>query len=85
MDPIHGTVTRRAGGDGTWKIDKFSREPQLDFAIGYEHIPFDLYQDKGRLLVGLTVGDPDDMDDMNECILTRRSKSAANAPTAVQQ
>ncbi|MFE6760737.1 hypothetical protein ACFVDQ_45350 [Streptomyces sp. NPDC057684] len=82
MDPIHGTITQRVSGDGTWKIDKFGGEPQLDFAMGLEHIPFDLYRDEGRLLVGLTVGDPDSW---GPCILTRRSTAVANALTAVQQ
>ncbi|MER7809446.1 hypothetical protein [Streptomyces sp900116325] len=75
-------VTQRVGGDGTWGVDEFSGEQQLEVVVDNEHIPFDLYRDKGRLLVGLTVGDPDDM---NWCILTRHSKTAAHAPTAVQQ
>lgn len=82
MDPIHGTVTQEVSGDGTWKIGEFSGEQQLDVLMGYELITFDLYRDKGRLLVALTVGDPDSM---NWCILSRHSKTAVNAPTAVQQ
>ncbi|MFI0964077.1 hypothetical protein ACH4S8_22050 [Streptomyces sp. NPDC021080] len=79
---LSGKVTQRVGGDGTWRIDEFSGEQQLEVAVGNEYIPFGLYRDKGRLLVGLTVGDPDDM---NWCILTRHSKTATDSPTAVQQ
>jgi hypothetical protein len=74
---LDSKVTHRVNGDGTWRIDEVGGEQQLDVAMGYEHISFDLYRDKGRLLVGLTVGDPDDM---NWCVLTRQSKPAANAP-----
>lgn len=79
---LDGKVTQRVGGDGTWKVNEFGGEQQLDVITGNEVTTFDLYRDKGRLLVALTVGDPDSM---NGCILTRRSKTAANAPTAVQQ
>ncbi|MEU4083299.1 hypothetical protein ACWD4F_18655 [Streptomyces aureus] len=79
---LDGKVTQKVGGDGTWRIDEFSDEQQLEVAVGNEYISFGLYRDKGRLLVGLTVGDPDDM---NWCILTRHSKKEAHAPTAVHQ
>ncbi|MFF0186720.1 hypothetical protein [Streptomyces sp. NPDC005244] len=71
-------VTHRVSGDGTWRIDEFSGEQQLDVkvkvqAASYSALleDFDLYRDKGRLLVALIVGDPDDD---NWCILTRDSK-----------
>ncbi|MFC8263691.1 hypothetical protein ACFUNF_40350 [Streptomyces sp. NPDC057291] len=79
---LDSKVTQRVSGDGTWGIDEFSGKQQLEVVVGNEHIPFDLYRDKGRLLVALTVGDPDDM---NWCILTRHSKTAAHTPTALQQ
>ncbi|MEU2620178.1 hypothetical protein ABZ642_18950 [Streptomyces sp. NPDC007157] len=78
---LNGKVTQRVTGDGTWEINESDDGQQLDVAIEDEHTPFDLYRDKGRLLVALTVGDPDDM---NSCILTRHSKTAATARTAVQ-
>jgi hypothetical protein len=67
---LDGKVTHRVGGDGTWEIDKSGAKQKLDVTIGDEITPFDLYRDKGRLLVGLTVGDPDDM---NWCVLTKHS------------
>ncbi|MFF3634822.1 hypothetical protein [Streptomyces sp. NPDC002250] len=67
---LDGKVTHRGGGDGTWEIDGSRAEQELDVTIGNETTPFDLYRDEGRLLVGLTVGDPDDM---NWCVLTKRS------------
>ncbi|MFF7235654.1 hypothetical protein [Streptomyces collinus] len=76
---LDGKVTRRVSGEGTWGIDEFSGEQQLEVVVGNEHIPFDLYRDKGRLLVGLTVGDPDNM---NWCVLTSQSKTPAHTPTA---
>jgi hypothetical protein len=79
---LNGKVTQRLSGDGAWEIYKSGAEQELDVTIGGETTPFDLYRDKGRLLVGLTVGDPDNM---NWCTLTRQSKTAANAPTAAQQ
>jgi hypothetical protein len=79
---LDGKVTQRVSGDGTWEIDESGAEQQLDVVMGDQHTPFDLYRDNGRLLMALTVGDPDDM---NWCTLTRHSKTAANAPTAVQQ
>ncbi|MEU6665833.1 hypothetical protein [Streptomyces sp. NPDC046727] len=69
---LDGKITQRVSGDGTWKIDEFGAEQQLDLVIGDEHTPFDLYRDKGRLLVALTVGDPDDM---NACILTSKQRN----------
>ncbi|MGW2446774.1 hypothetical protein [Streptomyces sp. NPDC001675] len=67
---LDGKVTHRGGGDGTWEIDGARAEQELDVTIGNETTPFDLYRDDGRLLVGLTVGDPDDM---NWCVLTKHS------------
>ncbi|MGV9903229.1 hypothetical protein ACWDU8_12220 [Streptomyces sp. NPDC003388] len=64
---LDGKVTRRVSGDGTWEIDKAGAEQELDLNIKDEWTSFDLYRDKGRLLVGLTVGDPDNM---NWCALT---------------
>ncbi|MDT0469919.1 hypothetical protein [Streptomyces gibsoniae] len=55
---LDGKVTQRVSGDGTWEIYKSGAEQELDVTIGDEGTPFDLYRDKGRLLVGLTVGDP---------------------------
>ncbi|MFE4683023.1 hypothetical protein ACFRNJ_19640 [Streptomyces sp. NPDC056721] len=75
-------VTQEISGDGTWKVNEFGGEQQLDVITGNEVTTFGPYRDKGHLLVALTVGDPDTM---NWCILTRHSKTAANAPTAVQQ
>ncbi|MER6473216.1 hypothetical protein [Streptomyces collinus] len=74
---LDSKVTQRVSGDGTWGIDELSGEQLLEVVVGNEHIPFDLYRDKGRLLVGLTVGDPDDM---NWCILTRQSKTGSPYP-----
>ncbi|MFD8425231.1 hypothetical protein [Streptomyces sp. NPDC059466] len=79
---LDGKVTQRVSGNGTWKIDDFGGEQQLDVVMGDEHTPFDLYRDKGRLLVALTVGDPDNA---NSCVLTRQSKTAAYAPAPVRQ
>ncbi|OIJ68343.1 hypothetical protein WN71_007940 [Streptomyces mangrovisoli] len=67
---LDGKVTQKVGGAGTWEIGEFRGDQQLEVAAGDTYITFDLYSDKGRLLVGLTVGDPDDM---NWCILTRKS------------
>ncbi|QTD95807.1 hypothetical protein [Streptomyces cyanogenus] len=64
---LNGKITRRLSGDGTWEIYKSGAEQELDVTVGDEETPFDLYRDKGRLVVGLTVGDPDSM---NWCILT---------------
>ncbi|MFC9672673.1 hypothetical protein [Streptomyces sp. NPDC056949] len=75
-------VTQVISGDGTWKVNEFGGEQQLDVITNNEVTTFDLCRDKGHLLVALTVGDPDSM---NWCILTRHSTTAANAPTAVQQ
>ncbi|MGW7378732.1 hypothetical protein [Streptomyces sp. NPDC054794] len=79
---LNGKITQRHSGDGTWGIYESGAEQELDVTIGDEETPFDLYQDKRRLVVGLTVGDPDNM---NWCILTRHSQKAADTPTAVQQ
>ncbi len=79
---LDGKVTQRASGDGTWEIYKSGAEQELDVTIGDEETPFDLYRDNGRLLVALTVGDPDDM---NWCTLTRHSKNGSHAPTVVQR
>ncbi|GGU75362.1 hypothetical protein GCM10010260_04280 [Streptomyces filipinensis] len=67
---LNGKITRRLSGDGTWEIHKSGAGQELDVTIGDEETPFGLYRDKGRLSVGLTVGDPDDM---NWCTLTRHS------------
>ncbi|WP_157857778.1 hypothetical protein [Streptomyces durhamensis] len=69
---LNGKITRRLSGDGTWAIYTSGAEQELDVTIGDEETPFDLYRDKGRLSVGLTVGDPDEM---NWCTLTRHSKT----------
>ncbi|MGW7259130.1 hypothetical protein [Streptomyces sp. NPDC054834] len=79
---LDGKVAQRVSGDGTWEIDESGVERQLELVMEDQRTPFDLYRDKGRLLVALTVGDPDDM---NSCLLTRHSNTAVNAPTAVQQ
>ncbi|MFE5009233.1 hypothetical protein ACFRJ3_32135 [Streptomyces sp. NPDC056696] len=78
-------VTHRVSGDGTWGIEEFSGEQQLEVAVevlaaSYSRllVDFDLYRDKGRLLVALTIGDPDSD---NRCILTKQSKTAGNTPT----
>lgn len=65
---LSGKIRHRISGDGTWKIYKSGAEQELDVTIGHDETPFDLYRDNGRLVVGLAVGDPDDM---NWCILTR--------------
>lgn len=67
---LDGKVTQAVGGDGSWKIDESGAAQQLDVTIEEQDTVFDLYRDKGRLLVGLTVGDPDDA---NWCVLTRQS------------
>ncbi|MEV5735567.1 hypothetical protein [Streptomyces sp. NPDC052292] len=67
---LDGKVTQRVSEDGTWEIDKAGAEQELDLNIKDEWTSFDLYRGKGRLLVGLTVGDPDNM---NWCALTRDS------------
>uniref|UniRef100_A0AAU3I938 Lipoprotein n=1 Tax=Streptomyces sp. NBC_01393 TaxID=2903851 RepID=A0AAU3I938_9ACTN len=67
---LDGKVTQKVGGDGTWEIDESGDTQQLDVTIENQGTSFDLYRDKGRLLVGLTVGDPDDA---NWCVLTRQS------------
>ncbi|MGW5434641.1 hypothetical protein ACWET9_47305 [Streptomyces sp. NPDC004059] len=67
---LAGKATQRVSGDGTWEIDKSGAKQELDVTIRDEETPFDLYRNKGRLLVGLTVGDPDDM---NWCALTKHS------------
>ncbi|GGW28755.1 hypothetical protein GCM10010503_00220 [Streptomyces lucensis JCM 4490] len=72
-------VKHRLSGDGTWEIGEFGSEQQLEVAVGHVHTSFDLYRNEGRLLVGLIVGDPDDM---NRCVMSRHSKTAADAPTA---
>jgi hypothetical protein len=67
---LDGEVTQKVGGDGTWEIDESGDTQQLDVTTEDQVTSFDLYRDKGRLLVGLTVGDPDDA---NWCVLTRQS------------
>jgi hypothetical protein len=66
---LDGEVTQKVGGDGTWEIDESGDTQQLDVTTEDQVTSFDLYRDKGRLLVGLTVGDPDDA---NWCVLTRQ-------------
>ncbi|MER5894840.1 hypothetical protein [Streptomyces sp. NPDC001876] len=68
---LDGKVTRDVSGDGAWEIDGSGVEQQLEVDTGGGITLFDLYRDKGRLLVGLTVGDPDNM---NWCVLTRHSE-----------
>ncbi|MFE7172630.1 hypothetical protein [Streptomyces sp. NPDC057616] len=69
---LNGKVTKRVSADGTWEISESGAEQHLDVTLRDEETPFELYRDKGHLVVGLTVGDPDDA---NSCILTRHSKS----------
>ncbi|MFD8307113.1 hypothetical protein ACFV29_32945 [Streptomyces sp. NPDC059690] len=68
---LNGKVLHRLSGDGTWDIYESGAEQELDVTVKDEETPFNFYRDKGHLVVGLTVGDPDDM---NRCVLTRQSR-----------
>ncbi|WP_142146289.1 hypothetical protein [Streptomyces sp. SLBN-31] len=67
---LHGKTVDSLSGDGTWDMYESGAEQELDVTMGNEETPFNLCLDKGHLMVGLTVGDPDDM---NWCVLTGHS------------
>lgn len=79
---LNGKVTKRVSADGTWEISDADADQQLEVTLRDEETPFGLYRDRGHLVVGLTVGDPDDA---NRCILTRESRSTGKAATVVRQ
>lgn len=67
---LDGRTVDSLSGAGTWDIHESGAEQELDVTIENEETPFNLYRDNGHLVVGLSVGDPDDM---NSCVLTRHS------------
>ncbi|MGW4434754.1 hypothetical protein ACWELO_03055 [Streptomyces sp. NPDC004596] len=71
---LDSRVTRRIDGRGAWEIDESDAGQELDVVVDDEATPFDLYRDNGRLVVGLTVGDPDEM---NWCTFDRAGPGSA--------